>query len=126
MFYWQWVSAALLGIAVSLLLASCVARVPMPAQQLSQAQAAMAAADKANADQAAPDLVGLARQHLSAAQEAIKTQDYRRATWLLEDAEVEARLARGKAGTAKTRQAIKQLDAQISALQKQLASRLPS
>lgn len=113
---------ALIAAASLLWLAGCASSYPRPTEQLSETEAALSSADGANARQAAPVLLNSAQGKLADAREAIDREDYRKATWLLEDAEVEADLAKAKAETAKTQRAVDELQDSIESLQEKLDS----
>jgi len=103
-----------------LMLAGCAANVPRPDGQLQVTEAAIAAAEGADAREAAPILLNSAQDKLLEARTAIDREQYKTATWLLEDAEVEAKLAQAKAETAETQRAVNELQKSIENLQEQL------
>ncbi len=103
-----------------LLLAGCASNVPRPDGQLQVTEAAISSADGADARQAAPVLLNSAQDKLLEARAAIDREEYKTATWLLEDAEVEAKLAQAKAETAETQRAVNELQESIENLQQQL------
>lgn len=111
---------ALAGLSAVALLAGCATAYPKPTQELEAAQAAIAAAEGANARDVAPVVLNSAQNKLLEAQEAIDAEAYRKATWLLQEAEAEAELARAKAQTAATRQAVKELEKSIEDLRQRI------
>lgn len=107
--------------AISLLwLGGCASKIPRPDGQLQVTEAAIAAAEGAKAREAAPILLNSAQDKLLEARKAIDNEQYKTATWLLEDAEIEARLAEAKAQTAQSRRAVDELQKSIESLQRQL------
>lgn len=110
----------LAGLSAAALVAGCATAYPKPTQQLESTQAAIAAASGANARDTAPVLLNSAQNKLLEAQEAIDAEAYRKATWLLQEAEAEAELARAKAQTAATRQAVQELEKSIEDLRRRI------
>ena len=101
-------------------LVGCASSVPRPDDQLAATEAAIAAAEGADARETAPVLLNSAQEKLLEARTKMSNEQYRSATWLLEDAEVEANLAQAKAKTAETQRAVTELKKSIQTLQEQL------
>ena len=106
----------------AVMLAGCASGVARPDGQLQVTEAAIAAAEGADAREAAPVLLNSAQDKLLEARSAMDNENYKTATWLLEDAEVEAKLAQAKAKTAETQRAVDELQKSIESLQDQLNS----
>lgn len=104
----------------ALMLAGCASNVTRPDGQLQVTEAAITAAEGADARQAAPVLLNSAQDKMQEARNAMDREEYKSATWLLEDAELEAKLAQAKAQTAETQRAVSELQKSIETLQEQL------
>lgn len=103
-----------------LLLTGCASSVPRPSDRLSTTQAAIAAARDADASRTAPALLESAQNKLSNARDAIDQERFRKASWLLEEAEVEADLAKARAETADMQRALDKLHDNTESLQRRL------
>lgn len=112
--------ALLAGVLAIALLSGCGAKFARPNSQLDTTEAAITAAESANAREAAPVLLNSAQNKLLDAREAIDKKQYKQATWLLEDAEAEANLANAKAKTNDTRQAVAELEDNINSLRERV------
>lgn len=108
--------ALLMGALAVALLSGCASEFARPDNQLNATESAITAAESANARDAAPVLLNSAQNKLLDARDAINKEQFKKATWLLEDAEAEANLAKAKAQTDDTRQAVAELESSIDSL----------
>lgn len=108
-------------LATSLLLVALVGctKDPAPIEQMRLTEQAVAQAKAVGADEQIPEMV-LAEAQLARAQKNMNEQDYKRARMFAEQAELDARLAEGKALTAKSEKQLADLNARIKRLHKQL------
>jgi len=93
----------LLG-ALVLTLSAC-AGVPVPTEQMSASNEALARAVSAGSPELAPAEMSSARDKMSRGQAAIDAKDNERALQLAQQAEVDAQLAEARAGAVKARRA---------------------
>ncbi|KQN95893.1 MULTISPECIES: DUF4398 domain-containing protein [Stenotrophomonas] len=106
----------------SALCASAMAQDPAAADLLA-AQQAVERADRADADQYAPDTMALARQQLEQAQRAAgDRRERKQAPLLAQRAMVDADLARAQSGEAVALATLAQRKAEVERLQRQLAT----
>lgn len=89
--------------AITVLLSACTA---VPNVQLEAARSSIQNAQRAGADQHAPELFQTATERLSRAEKLMQKRRYERATRLLEMAEAEARLAEAASEASKTEASI--------------------
>ncbi|MCL7714886.1 DUF4398 domain-containing protein [Stenotrophomonas mori] len=107
---------------VSVLCATALAQDPAAAE-LATAQQAVDRADRADADQYAPDIMALARQQLEQAQRAAgDRRERRQAPVLAQRAAVDADLARVQSEEAVAQTQLAQRRAEVERLQRQLAT----
>lgn len=92
------------ALATALTLSGCALH-PMPGQQLADARGAIAAAAAAGADQASGDLAR-AQAKLALAPRWVNAKNYEPATWLAEQAQVDAELAYMKVAALKAERAV--------------------
>jgi hypothetical protein len=107
--------------AAALMLGSC-ASIPPPLAEIARSDAAISAAQQANATDYAPLELGSAQQKLKHARAAMAAEDYITARRLAEQAEVEAQLAQAKSQSATAQQSLQQVRESIRVLREQLAS----
>ena len=101
---YQWrLAMGAIGIAAALL-AGC-ATVPPPTEQLAVSKAAVANAVDAGGPEFAPTEMRTAQEKLDSANKAMAAQEYERAQWMAEQAQVDAQLAGSKARAAKAQKA---------------------
>ncbi|MQP77604.1 DUF4398 domain-containing protein [Stenotrophomonas sp. MYb238] len=106
----------------SALCASAMAQDPAAADLLA-AQQAVERADRADADQYAPDTMALARQQLEQAQRAAgDRRERKQAPLLAQRAAVDADLARAQSEEAVAQATLAQRKAEVERLQRQLAT----
>ncbi|WP_433853547.1 DUF4398 domain-containing protein [Stenotrophomonas nitritireducens] len=106
----------------SALCASAMAQDPAAADLLA-AQQAVERADRADADQYAPDTMALARQQLEQAQRAAgDRRERKQAPLLAQRAAVDADLARAQSEEAVAQAMLAQRKAEVERLQRQLAT----
>lgn len=106
-----------------LVLAGCASDPgPKPEEEMSAARTAVDAADSAGAQDAEPAILTAAREKLDSAETLIEEQRYSEARRLLEQAEVDARLAEARANTQKVRNELGDVRASIESLQRNLES----
>ena len=115
---------AVYGLAVPglcLLLAAC-ASTPPPSPNLSAgARRAIELAQSAGAEEHAPLELRFAREKLSSAQQATAAEEYERAGYLLEQAEVDAELALARTRAEVTRLAVEALREEVRNLRQNIA-----
>ena len=112
----SWPVALLLGFA----LAGC-ANDPPPKAQMAASQTALEQARMSGADQgaAAADF-NAAQQKLERAEAAYRARDYALAQRLASEAEVDAQLAQARTGSAKSTQALAEINAGIRAMRDEI------
>lgn len=101
------------------LLTGC-ASVPPPDEQIGQAQSAIDAAEQAEATSFAPVELREAKRKLDEARAMMEDEEYETARRLAEQAEVDAELARLKAGSAKAEAAANEVQQGIRTLRDEL------
>lgn len=105
------------------LLAGCASDPgPKPDQQLQATRTAITEADRAGAQDVEPAMLTGAREKLDSAAALIEQQEYEKAKRLLEQAELDARLAEARAQSQELRNEIGDLKASIDSLQRNLES----
>lgn len=106
-----------------LLLAGCASDPgPKPEDEMAAASTAIDSADSAGGRDAEPAMLTAARDKLASAETLIEEQRYPEARRLLEQAEVDARLAEARAKTQKVRDELGDVRASIDSLQRNLES----
>jgi hypothetical protein len=93
------------AIVAALALAGCAIN-PVPVQQLANARIAIASATLAAPGAQAPEELGRAREKLALSQRWINAKDNEPASWLAEQALVDAELATAKVATIQARHAV--------------------
>jgi hypothetical protein len=111
--------------AVMLLLEGCATEPPPPHTQLALSQSAIADAEGAGATEYVPSELQNARDKLNSARVAMNERNYELATFLAQEAEVDARLAEQKTRSLKTEKAAQEVRTGIQTLQNEL-QRQPS
>ncbi|QDQ27552.1 DUF4398 domain-containing protein [Chitinimonas arctica] len=111
--------AGLVGVCLPLMLAACASQ-PLPNEQLAVGKSAVDAAQTAGAAEYAPLELDAAREKIARASTAQRAKHYEEARRLAAEAEVDAELARAKAGSQKTQQAVDELNASIRVLRDEI------
>jgi len=93
------------GIGLAAVIVAGCASVPAPTEQIAVSKAAVANAVGAGGPEFAPAEMRTAQEKLDRANQAMAAQDYERARWLAEQAQVDAQLAVTKARSAKAQKA---------------------
>lgn len=106
-----------------LFLGGCASTSPPPTEQLAFSTAAVNEARSAGAPELAPVEMQRAQEKLAQANQAMGAKEYERAFHYAEEAEVDAKLAAGKARTTKSERAVAELRASIAALQDEIQRR---
>jgi Domain of unknown function (DUF4398) len=107
-----------IGLAAAVL-AGC-ASVPAPTEQVAVSKAAVANAVGAGGPEFASVEMRAAQEKLNGANQAMAAEDFERARWLAEQAQVDAQLAVAKARSAKARQAANALQEDSRVLREEL------
>ena len=106
--------------AAVVLLAGCAASEPRPDSALETARAAMTEAESAGARDTAPVLLNQARNKIDGARRLMSEERYAEARRLLEKATADARLAKARAMTAQSQQAVDELNETIEMLRQRM------
>ncbi len=106
-----------------LALAACAPAKQPPASQMALAQDAVEKASAAGAYEYAPVELKTARDKIDQAKTAIQFKDYATSQRLLEQAEVDAKLAEARSYTAKSRRAVEELQKSIDLLREEVQRR---
>ena len=93
---------------------------PVPKPQLAVGQASVEAAQTAGAGELAPVELNRAREKLALAQAAVKDKKYEQARVLAEQADVDAQVARTRAGAERSRRAAEEVTASLRTLREQI------
>lgn len=105
------------------LLAGCASDPgPTLEDELQAARTAMGEADNAGAQDAEPAMLSTAREKVTSAESLIEEERYPEARRLLEQAEVDARLAEARAQTQEVRDELGDINASIESLRRNLES----
>jgi Domain of unknown function (DUF4398) len=112
---------AISGIGLAAAVMAGCASVPAPTEQIAVSKAAVANAVGAGGPEFAPAEMRTAQEKLDRANQAMAAQDYERARWLAEQAQVDAQLAVAKAGSAKAQQAANALQEDTRVLREELS-----
>ena len=115
-------SRILATLGALLFFAGC-ASTPPPTEQLAFSTAAVNEARAASAPELAPVEMQRAQEKLAQANQAMSAKEYDRASQYAEGAEVDAKLAAGKARTIKAERAVTELRGSIQALQDEIQRR---
>ncbi len=114
--------ASAIVVAAALTLGACASKPPAePA--IASATASVDAARASGASELAAVELNSARSKLDRARALAQSGDTRAAMRLAEEADVEAQLARAKAGSERSRRAVAELDASLQTLREELAGR---
>jgi len=108
-----------------LALAACAPAKQPPTSQMALATAAVEKATAAGAYEYAPLELKTSQDKIDQAKTAIGVKDYARAERLLEQAEMDAKLAEAKSGTAKSQKAVDELQKSIDLLREEIQRKLP-
>jgi type IV pilus biogenesis protein CpaD/CtpE len=111
----------ILVVAASAVLAGC-STTPPPIAEMAAAKAAVERAEQPAARHA-PDELLAAQRKLTAAQAALRSEDFERARRLAEEAEMDARLALAIAESTQARQSLEQVREGIATLKQELQRR---
>ncbi len=106
---------AVLGAALLTLLEGC-ASTPIPNEKIAVAKASLQRAEQAGAPELAPVELATARDKLARAEKAVADHDAQPATYLAEQANVDAQLAEATAVQQKSHKAATEFDASLQAL----------
>ncbi|WP_152205667.1 DUF4398 domain-containing protein [Marinobacter changyiensis] len=110
--------AVIVGLAVTI--AACAGPGPRPDGKLATAEASIQRAEATDAREFNPILLNDAQSKVEDARELIEKERYKEAELLLEQAEVDARLAGARSETDKARDAVMQLNQNIETLRQQM------
>lgn len=116
--------AGAIGIAV-LFLAGC-ASTPAPTEQMAVSRSAVANAVSAGGTEYAPDDMRTAQDKMNRAYLAMKSEDFKEARWLAEEAQADARLAEKKAQSAKAQHAAATMRDDIRVLREEINRKSPT
>lgn len=97
------------SVVTAILVAGC-ASIRAPTEQIEESKAAVTKAASAGGGEFAPVLLKSAIDKMDAAQRAMRNEDYQRARWMAEQAEIDAQLATATARTAKAQKAARALE----------------
>lgn len=111
-------TAVIVGLAITI--AACAGPGPRPDGKLETAESAIQRAEATDAREYNPILLNDAQSKVEDAQELMEKERYEEAELLLEQAEVDARLAGARSETDKARDAVKQLNQNIETLRQQM------
>jgi hypothetical protein len=103
-----------------LALAGCAPATQPPASQMALAQDAVEKASAASAYEYAPVELKAARDKIDQAKTAMQSKDYASSQRLLEQAEVDARLAEARSNAAKAQRAVEELQKSIDLLREEI------
>lgn len=113
-------TAVVLGLSATI--AACAGPGPKPDSELQTAQAAVQRAEASDAREFNPVLLNDARNKIADAEQLMEGEDYREARRLLEQAELDARLAGARSETDKAEQAVEEVNDSIDKLRQRLNS----
>lgn len=95
-------------LVLTLMLAACATTKPDPAAFVT-AEQAIAAAERAGAEELAPVELRFAREKLEAARKGMESKQFDVAFWLIEESEINSELAIEMSRTAKERRKVNEL-----------------
>lgn len=121
----QRVARGLLLAAAALSLLAC-AGVPVPTEQMAVSRAAITQATGAGAPALAPIELGMARDKMARAEQAVASGDHQRALTLAQQAQIDAQLAAARAEAVKSRKAADELQAASRALREEMSRQTPN
>ena len=107
----------LLGVSLLILTASACTAVKPDESFFASAEQAIARAENAGGDEHAPVEMRYAREKLAEARRGVETREYDVATFLLEQAEINAELAIAKTSSAEQRQKVTELRRALNTLE---------
>lgn len=107
-----------------LALTACASKQP-PTRELALAESAVDKATRSGGYEYAPLELRAAQEKLTQARVAMEAEEYTKAQRLLEQAEVDARLAEEMTSTARSRQALEELQQGIDLLNKEIQRYMP-
>lgn len=110
----------LAAISICLFIAACSNPGVRPDNALRAAEAAITEAESAGARDVDPVLLNQARSKLDTARSQIAKEQYREAERTLNEARVDAQLAKARAETQATRNAVDEMDTNIDLLREQI------
>lgn len=110
----------LTAISACLFIAACSNPGVRPDNALQAAEAAVTEAESAGARDVDPVLLNQARSKLDTARRQIEQEQYREAERTLNEAQIEAQLAKARAETRAARQAVDEMDTNIHLLREQI------
>lgn len=111
---------AISGIVLAAAVVAGCASVPVPTEQIAVSKAAVANAVGAGGLEFAPAEMRTAQEKLDRANQAMAAEDYERARWLAEQAQVDAQLAVAKARSGKAQRAAYALQEDSRVLREEL------
>ncbi|AWI79607.1 MAG: hypothetical protein CVU19_06540 [Betaproteobacteria bacterium HGW-Betaproteobacteria-13] len=114
------VAASVLAV---LFVTGCASKMGPPVAELSSAQSSLSQAESAGARTHAPLELLTAREKLSQAEAAMRSEDFERAKVLAEQAAVDARLAEARARTVRSQRAVTEVQESIETLRGELDRR---
>ncbi|PKO35696.1 MAG: hypothetical protein CVU34_00235 [Betaproteobacteria bacterium HGW-Betaproteobacteria-7] len=115
-----WVALTLLCAATALSAYGCTSLKTPATADVAVSKAAVDNAASADAAEYAPIEMRLAREKLALANKALTNKDYELASQLANEARADARLAQGKANSAKAKAAADALDSDLRVLDEEL------
>ena len=104
---------------------ACAPTMQPPTSEMALANSAVERASSAGAYDYAPLELKLARDKIEQAKAALQARDYTGAQRLLEQAELDAKLAESKSGTAKSQMAVDELQKSIEAIREEIKRSRP-
>ena len=114
------VSYPIMLIALPVILTGCMSNPERPVDQLARAQASIEQAERADARRYGVMELDSAREKLEQAKDYVEEGDMRQASWLAEEAELDAELAAAKARTRNTEIAVEELEQSIAILRDEI------
>lgn len=110
----------LAGVGCAAVLLAACATTPPPTEQLAESRAEVATAASAGGSEYAAPEMAAAQDKLNRANQAMVAENYQRARWLAEEAQVDAKLAAAKARSAKAQKAAQALQEDIRILREEI------
>lgn len=112
----------LLVLGLTSLMAACASKGTPPHQELNAATEALNQAEAADARDFEPVMLNRAQNKIADARQLIDSQKFDEAERMLEQAQVDAKLAAARSETAKARNAVEEINRSIEQLRQQLNS----
>lgn len=97
------------SVFMTILVSGCASIRP-PTEQIAESKVAVTNAASVGAGEFAPLLLKSSIDKIDAAEQAMRDEDYQRARWMAEQAEIDAQLATATSRTAKAQKAVKALE----------------